>query len=584
MDKVLIIGASGHGKVIIEAIELNKEYEIVGFVDSFKDKGEKVLGYEILGKEDIIPDLVQRGVVTKGVIAIGDNWTRGLMYNKVKDLVPDFEYITVIHPDAIVSPYSTIGRGTVILASGTVNTDAVVGDFCIINTNANFGHDGIMQDFSSLAPGVTTGGTVYVGEYTAVSIGVSVIQNTSIGKHSVIGAGAVVTNEIKDYVVAYGVPAKVIRKRKKDDSYLTTPTLDTNFKAYKIKNKEDLLMYREVLKSLGNENPFYKVELLDTKEMTEHGLHCFILEMEGKPLIIMPFYLRNIVINDEETTYKDVTSPYGYSGPLFNENKVNESILKHFWKQVDLWYDKKNVVSEFIRFSLNNNHKEYSGTLIPSLKNVKGKIAEEQQQWEQFKPKVRNNYRKAQKEGLELKVYYGNVTLDIIKDFYDIYIQTMQRNNAGDQYFHYIDYFQNFIIENKNNVIIAMVYKDSIPISTELVLIDEKILYSYLGGTLSEYFFTRPNDFLKIEMLSWARQHNFDYYVLGGGRQDGDGLYKYKKSFFPNDEDVVYYTGRKIINKEVYNTLVSRLNSLELDYQEDSLAKTFFPLYRYTQH
>lgn len=579
MDKVIIIGASGHAKVIIEMIELNKKYEVLGFIDTYKTKGDKVLGYDILGKETVLKELAADGY-KKGIICIGDNWIRSVMRDKIIELVPDFEFITVIHPFAIISPYSHIGKGTVVLASGTVNADARVGDFCIINTNANFGHDSVMEDFSSLAPGVTTGGAVYVGEYSAISIGVTIIQNLSIGKHSVVGAGAVVTSNIDDFVIAYGVPAKAIRSRKKGEGYLSSVSLDTQFKTYKIKTEDDLDVYKKNIKAVHNSNPFYKTELLDTTDMNVHRLCYFVLNRDDSPIIIMPFYKRKINVKGKSTGYTDVISPYGYSGPLYDPNQVSEDSIKYFWKQVDIWYRKKNVVSEFIRFSLNDNHVQYSGTLIPSLKNIRGRITEKEEQWEKFKPKVRNNHRKAEQEALKLIMYHHPISPDIIKDFYDIYIQTMHRNNAHSQYFHYIDYFKNFITNNPESCLIAMIYKGNIPISTELILIDQETLYSYLGGTLSDYFYTRPNDFLKIEVLNWARIHDFKYYVLGGGREDNDGLYKYKKSFFPNDEDVIYYTGRKIINQVIYDDLIVQKCETGVLDNENDLRSGFFPLYR----
>lgn len=579
MDKIIVIGASGHGKVIVEAIELENKYTVHGFVDSFKQEGENILGYEVLGTESIIPELVKQGV-TKGVIAIGDNWIRCQMYEKIKSLSPDFEFVSVIHPSAIISNYVKIGIGSVVLPSGKINTDAIIGDFCIVNTNANLGHDSIMHNFSSLAPSTTTGGNVTIGAFSAISIGANINQNITIGQHTVIGTGSAVTRHIGDYKVAYGVPAKEIRKRKPGESYLNYISINATFKAYKIENEKGLKKYKKVLETLNNSNPFYKIELLDTSDMLTHQLSYFVLKKEDKPIIVMPFYKRKIFLEEEETEYFDVISPYGYSGPLFDKDQVDSHLIKYFWNKVDEWYKKKNVVSEFVRFSLNDNFRAYSGTLIPSLKNVKGTIVSEDQQWEAFKPKVRNNYRKAVQHQLEIVMFHNPISEEIIKDFYDIYIQTMQRNNAHSQYFHYIDYFRNFINENPDSRIIAMVYKDSIPISTELILKGEDTLYSYLGGTLSEYFYTRPNDFLKIEVLNWARNNNYKYYILGGGREDNDGLYKYKKSFFSNDEDAIYYTGRKIVNPEMYTNLVAKKSDVDQIEDVDDITKNYFPLYR----
>ncbi|PKV50994.1 sugar O-acyltransferase (sialic acid O-acetyltransferase NeuD family) [Aquimarina sp. MAR_2010_214] len=220
MEKTLIIGASGHAKVIIETIELNNNYEIYGLIDTFKPKGSKLLRYEVLGKEEDIPSLIKQGI-RKGIIAIGDNWVRYQMYLKIKKIAPDFEFINVIHPSVVISPSVILGEGSVILASVTINAEAQVGDFCILNTGVNLGHDSIMKEFSSLAPGATIGGNVYIGKGTAISLGANIIQGITVGNYSVVGAGSVIVNNIDDYKLAYGVPAKEIRTFKKGERYLS---------------------------------------------------------------------------------------------------------------------------------------------------------------------------------------------------------------------------------------------------------------------------------------------------------------------------------------------------------------------------
>ncbi len=579
MDKVLIIGASDHAKVITEAIELNGNYKIYGVIDTCKSVGVKVLGYSVLGDEHLIPELINKGV-TKGIIGIGDNWIRQKMMVKIREIAPDFEFITVIHPKAVVSPYAKIGKGTVVLAMSVVNTEAIVGDFCIINTNAILEHNCVIGDFASIASGGIIGGKVQVGGFSLISLGANVIQSMTIGEHSIVGAGAVVTSSVASYKVSSGVPSRPIKDRKEGERYLTSAVKDISFECRTIKSQEDINLYKKNLESLNNQNPFYILELLDTTDMKGYELRYFVLKTKSAILMLMPFYIRSIEIDGEKTPYYDVTSPYGYGGPLYNKQKCTDKMILHFWEKVDQWYKNNAIVSEFIRFSLNDNHKEYTGECIPSLVNIKGEITDFEKTWVSFKPKVRNNYRKAQQEELSLKLYSGDISRDVIKDFYDIYIQTMQRNNADDHYFHFIDYFITLVQNNPSGILIAMVYKNNIPISTELILLGEGVLYSYLGGTISDYFYTRPNDFLKIEVMKWAQENEFKYYVLGGGRKNGDSLYKYKKSFFPNDEDVVYYTGRKVIDKEVYCALSNQKKNQEIMGSTIDVKTDYFPIYR----
>ncbi|XLS30763.1 peptidoglycan bridge formation glycyltransferase FemA/FemB family protein [Flavobacteriaceae bacterium M23B6Z8] len=347
-----------------------------------------------------------------------------------------------------------------------------------------------------------------------------------------------------------------------------------------INGEEGLERYKKLLTEINCDNPFYKIRITDAFKKETGDRSCyFVFKKEGTPVIVMPFFLRNIEIEDEVMPYYDVSSPYGYSGPSFSPD-MPKHYLAAFWEKIDAWYKTNSVVSEFIRFSLDENHAHYTGTLIPTLKNVKGKIRSEKEQWNDLKPKARNNYRKALQEGLQIQIFYENIPEKIVEDFYDIYIKTMIRNNADKRYFYDLEYFKMIIKQNTDNCAIALIYKEDKPISAELILISHQTLYSFLGGTHQEYFYCRPNDFLKLEMMKWAREKGKLFYVLGGGREDNDGLYKYKKSFFPHDEDVIYYTGRKIINPKIYKELVMKKNVNDIQVITDTIEQHYFPLYR----
>lgn len=348
---------------------------------------------------------------------------------------------------------------------------------------------------------------------------------------------------------------------------------------YEVVNENDFKSYINIISSFDVINPFYKIVALNYLELKEDKFYYFTLtNEENKVLILMPFFLRVISFKDQEKSYFDVSSPYGYSGPLFN-SEISRGYLLDFWELVDAWYKDNNVITEFIRFSLNNNHHFYSGKLIPTLSNVRGHIIEEEKQWNEFKQKVRNNYRKSVNGGLQVKVFFNEICPETIKIFYDIYIKTMYRIKAEKNYFYSLSYFENIINYSKGNCAIAIVYKENVAISTELILISGDTLYSFLGGTLSEYFEYRPNDFLKIEVMKWARKNNFKNYILGGGRTDGDSLYNYKKSFFPFNQDVIYYTGRKIINTKVYAKLNDILNA-DIEVEKIDTKPNYFPIYR----
>ncbi len=294
----------------------------------------------------------------------------------------------------------------------------------------------------------------------------------------------------------------------------------------------------------------------------------------------MPGFLRNVIIGETITQYFDFISPYGYSGPFYTDSS-NEYDLKEFWKNVDIWYIKNNIVSEFIRFSLQNNHSNYSGNLFPTMLNIKGKIIEPDRQWKSFDHKVRKNVKKAIREALKCSIYYKEIEDKYIEEFHEIYIQTMIRTNASESFLYSINNFKKFIKNNVDSSAICTVYDQDIPISSELVLISEDSIFSFLGGTNDSFFDKRPNDFLKFHLINWGREINKQYYVLGGGYGYEDGIFKFKKTFFPNDI-VTYYTGRKIINKDIYINLINLSSEYRVTKGKKKLLltdTTFFPLY-----
>ncbi len=220
MKNILIIGASGHAKVVIDIIERQSTYKIFGLIDSFKDVGTSLFGYNILGTENDIPNLIKKHDIYGGIIAIGDNWKRSQLVHKIEKLTSNFKFIIAIHPNAVIGKQVVIEEGSVIVAGVVINCDAKIGKHCIVNTKTSIGHDCNVKEFSSIAPGVTLGGHVIIENHTAISLGANLIGNIHIGEHTVIGAGSLVLNNIEAYKVAYGVPAKPIRNRTAGDAYL----------------------------------------------------------------------------------------------------------------------------------------------------------------------------------------------------------------------------------------------------------------------------------------------------------------------------------------------------------------------------
>ena len=212
MKKLVVIGAGGHATSLVESI-ISSGNEILYFVDSFKSK-KKLLGYNI--EKQILKDSKKIDIV----IGIGDNNKRQEIYLDLLNTIFQINFPIIIHPSASVSRFSKIGKGSVILQNAIVGANSNMGNFCILNSNSSIDHDCKMSNFSSLAPSSVTGGNVKIGLRTAIGINASILHKTNIGNDVVIGSNSYVNKDINNNLVAYGSPARIIRKRKSNSKYL----------------------------------------------------------------------------------------------------------------------------------------------------------------------------------------------------------------------------------------------------------------------------------------------------------------------------------------------------------------------------
>lgn len=220
MKKIVVIGASDQSRCTIDVIEQEKKYEIYGLLDKKLEKDTNYEGYKVLGYLENIQNLVEEHGVYGGIVAIGDNFTRYKVVNTILDLYPDFKFINAIHPSVIMGKNVKIGSGCLIMPGVILNNNASVGNHCILLTRSSLDHDTTVGDFSSFSPGVTTGGRVNVGNCSVIGIGANILHCKSIGNHCVIGGGALINKDIEDNSIAYGVPARIVKKRKKSEKYL----------------------------------------------------------------------------------------------------------------------------------------------------------------------------------------------------------------------------------------------------------------------------------------------------------------------------------------------------------------------------
>jgi len=207
--KIVVFGAGGHAKVVVDVLAQMKRYEVVALLDDSAElHGTRRWGFQILGGREQFPALRKRGV-TGLIVGLGDNRLRQSVYEEAAKA--GVKLITAVHPSVHLGGRVTIGAGSLLVAGTVINVDAVIGENVIINTGATVDHDCRIGAHVHLSPGVHLAGGVTVGELTHIGIGAVVLPNLTIGRACIVGAGAVVRESIPDGAVVAGNPACLIR-------------------------------------------------------------------------------------------------------------------------------------------------------------------------------------------------------------------------------------------------------------------------------------------------------------------------------------------------------------------------------------
>ena len=212
-EKIVIIGAGQHARVVLYNVEEQNKYEVIGYLDSDDNRiGDIFEGKKILGnyQKENLKEFSKKIGTNKFFIGFGNMKYRKKVFDYF--INNGWEAVNIIHPNAVVSKNARLGKGILIECGCLITPNPVIGDNVVVNTGSQVNHDNIIEDNVYIASGVILSGGIKIGENTLLDDGVIVTLGCSVGKNSLIGAGAVVTKNIPDEVVAYGSPCKVIRE------------------------------------------------------------------------------------------------------------------------------------------------------------------------------------------------------------------------------------------------------------------------------------------------------------------------------------------------------------------------------------
>jgi len=209
MNKLLILGAGGHAKVIAELADASGTWQQIAMLDDRHQLLNGTLRWPVPGAigqaNDFFPDY------SHAIVAVGESKRR----LEWLDMLAACGYClpVLVHPTAWVSPSVSLGEGTVVMANATVQADAILKRGCIVNTACIVEHDCRIGEGVHICPGAALGGDVTVGDRSWLGIGCSVIQGIRMGSGVMVGAGAAVVTDIADGLTVVGVPAQRICRR-----------------------------------------------------------------------------------------------------------------------------------------------------------------------------------------------------------------------------------------------------------------------------------------------------------------------------------------------------------------------------------
>jgi acetyltransferase EpsM len=211
-QRVLVWGAGGHGKVVVDALMLSKQWEIAGIIDEDRRKNDTdVLGVKVLLFDGDLSGTAKYFACECVTIAIGDNYTRYEKFEQIRRT--GLRPVNVVHPSALISRFVKIGEGVTILAGTTINAGTVIEDNVCVNTSASVDHDNYLEKSCHIFPNATLTGRVRVREFAYVGSGAVITPNVTVQKHSYVGAGAVVLEDVPEGMVVCGVPSKPLKEQ-----------------------------------------------------------------------------------------------------------------------------------------------------------------------------------------------------------------------------------------------------------------------------------------------------------------------------------------------------------------------------------
>jgi acetyltransferase EpsM len=195
---IVIYGAGGHGKSVLDLLNVLDTYQVIGFVDDGVPPGENIMGVPVLGNKDILPQLYRRGLrlAVNAVGGIGNVSIRQLVFQRMIEV--GFDFPVIAHHSAFIEPSAVLSPGVQVFPHAYVGSEVRVGFGSIVNTGAIVSHECILGDLVNISPGAILAGGVEVKDGSLIGMGVAINLQVRVGSGARIGNNATVNTDVPD--------------------------------------------------------------------------------------------------------------------------------------------------------------------------------------------------------------------------------------------------------------------------------------------------------------------------------------------------------------------------------------------------
>lgn len=326
---------------------------------------------------------------------------------------------------------------------------------------------------------------------------------------------------------------------------------------------------------------FYLPQYAQMYEKRGEGVaQLFVYEQSEEEFVIYPFLKREIPDRVDDQIYYDITTPYGYGGPLCSASQLKEDddFLHDFRRAFEHYCKEAGIISEFVRLhpylQTEAVLEGYLNMMCAGEFVYNDVTKTEEETWRAVAPSKRRKVNKSKRHQVKVQFIDGrDIGPKEIQIFYDIYTETMDKKQASSFYYFSLEFFQAYFEALKDHITLAFALHEDQVISANLLLKSEGFVTIHLSASFKEHLHLCPNCYLRYECVLWGQRNGYRIVDHGGGKEKGDSLYRYKRQF--SNTETNFYIGKKIHNQQIYNQLASAKTNL-VQGEEAS----FFPEYR----